>query len=65
MKMKQKTRKSAAKRFKITKTGKVLHRGHGMRHHISNKSKSRMRSLKQVKQLKGRFAKKIKKMLAL
>ncbi|OGK16831.1 hypothetical protein A2690_03595 [Candidatus Roizmanbacteria bacterium RIFCSPHIGHO2_01_FULL_39_12b] len=64
MKTKQRTRKSAAKRFKITKTGKVLHRGHGMRHHITNKSKSRMRSLKQVKKIKGRFAKKIKRMMA-
>ena len=65
MKIKQKTRKSAAKRFKVTKNCKVLHRGHGMRHHISAKSKSRMRSLKQVKQLTGKFARKIKKMLAL
>ncbi len=64
MKIKQRTRKSALKRFRVTKTGKVLHRGHGMRHHIAAKSKSRMRSLKQVKKITGTFAIKIKRMLA-
>lgn len=60
---KQKTRKAAVKRFKITSTGKLLHRGQGMRHLISNKSKKRMRHLKAVKIVKGVFAKKIKRML--
>ena len=63
MKTKHKTRKSASKRFIITKNGKVLHRGHGLRHLISNKSKRRMRSLKQMKLLIGRGARNIKKMI--
>lgn len=64
MKIKQKVRKGVVKRFKVTKNGKVLHRGHGLRHHISAKSKSNMRSLKKVKKITGIFARKIKKMLA-
>lgn len=40
---KQKTRKVVKKRFKITKTGKVMHRRHGARHLRRKKSKSRQR----------------------
>lgn len=64
-KVKQKTRKSAVKRFKVTKTGKLLHRGHGMRHLRSKKSKKRIRSLKQPKELTGVNRKKVKRMLAI
>ncbi len=60
---KQKTRKSAAKRFKITKSGKLLHRSHYQRHLRSKKSKKHIRSLKMMKQVTGRYEKKIKKML--
>lgn len=38
-----KTRKIAVKRFKITKTGKVIHRTKGARHIRRTKSKSRQR----------------------
>ncbi len=62
---KHKTRKSAAKRFKVTKSGKVLHRSQQLRHLRSEKSKSRIRRLKQLKQVTGTFEKKIKKMLAI
>lgn len=41
--MKLKTKKIASKRFKITKTGKVMHRVQGARHIRRNKSKSRQR----------------------
>lgn len=41
---KVKTRKIVAKRFKITKTGKVLHRIQGQRHLRRNKSKSKQRN---------------------
>ncbi|OGK57385.1 50S ribosomal protein L35 [Candidatus Roizmanbacteria bacterium RIFCSPLOWO2_02_FULL_38_10] len=58
-----KTRKSAIKRFKITKKGKLLHRSLGRRHLKSNKSKKRLRSLKTIKVLQGRTAKKVKKMM--
>lgn len=60
---KQKTRKSALKRFKVSKTGKVLHRSCGARHLRSQKSKKQLRHLKQIKQIKGVFATKVKRML--
>lgn len=61
--MKTKTRKSANKRFKVTKTGKVLfaHQYHG--HLKKNKSKKRLRRQQEPGQLVGLFAKKIKRML--
>ncbi len=64
-KQKHKTKKSAAKRFKVTKTGKVLHRSKGLRHLRANKSKRRIRRLKQMKEVFGRYRKKILKMLGL
>jgi large subunit ribosomal protein L35 len=60
---KQKTRKSALKRFKITKTGKVLHRSQGARHLKGNKSQKQLRRLRVMKNMEGVFKKKIKKML--
>ncbi len=60
---KQKTRKSVAKRFKITKTGKVIRRGSFGRHLNAKKRKKRQRRQKVPKQLKGRMAIKIKKAL--
>lgn len=61
---KQKTRKSAAKRFRLTKTGKVL-RGHQHSSHLKRKkSKSQKRRTKKLTELRGRFKRKIKKMLA-
>lgn len=41
--MKLKTKKIVAKRFKVTKTGKILHRVQGRRHLRRKKSKSRQR----------------------
>ncbi len=60
---KHRTHKSAARRFKITAGGKVLHRSHKLRHLRSAKSKRQIRSLKQMKEIEGVFATKIKKML--
>jgi large subunit ribosomal protein L35 len=60
---KQKTRKSVLKRFKVTKTGKVMRRGSGGRHLNAKKSKKRRRRQKVTKQLTGRMAIKIKKTL--
>jgi large subunit ribosomal protein L35 len=40
---KMKTKKIVVKRFKITKTGKIMHRVQGARHLRRNKSKSRQR----------------------
>ena len=64
VKTKQRTHKGASKRFKITASGKVLHRRHGARHLISNKSKSAVRRLRRMSEVEGAFAKKIKKLLA-
>ncbi len=45
MSNKLKTRSSAAKRFKVTATGKILHKKAGMRHNLGKKSGSRKRRL--------------------
>lgn len=58
-----KTRKSIAKRIKITKTGKVLFRGSHVRHLRRKKNKGQVRNQKIPKQLKGAWKKKVKKML--
>lgn len=42
---KAKTRKSVAKRFKVTGTGKLLRRKQGKRHILQKKSSKRKRSL--------------------
>jgi large subunit ribosomal protein L35 len=65
MKVKQKTHKGAAKRFKITKTGKVMHRSIKLRHLRNVKGKRTTRRLKLMKQLKGKFAVKMKKLLGI
>ena len=62
-KAKVRTHKGAAKRFKITKNGKVLHRSHYLRHLRHNKSKKQVRRLKTVKQTVGEFAKKVRKLM--
>lgn len=62
---KQKTRKGAAKRFKITGTGKVLRRAQNMRHLRRHKSKRAIRAYRNPIEVKGKFAKKIKQMLGL
>jgi len=62
-KAKQKTRKSAAKRFRLTKTGKLLHRSQNLKHLRSGKSKSQIRRLKRMKPVFGTMRRKIIKML--
>ena len=44
-KMKLKTHRGAAKRFKITSTGKLMRRHSGMRHLLGTKKPRRMRKL--------------------
>ena len=61
--MKQKTRKSLARRVKVTKTGKVLIRTQNMRHLRRKKSKSQIRRMKRMKTLEGKLRKKVLKML--
>lgn len=59
-----KTKKIVRKRFKITKTGKVLHRAKGARHLRSKKSKSRQRRQDAPKELvNARFVRVVKRYL--
>ncbi|MEK7112259.1 MAG: bL35 family ribosomal protein [Patescibacteria group bacterium] len=58
---KQKSRKSVLRRFRITKSGKVLRRQAFRRHLKASKSKKRLKNLKRTIELKGHFAKRIKK----
>jgi large subunit ribosomal protein L35 len=60
-----KPRKSIAKRFKITKTGKVLRRTQNMRHIRRRKSKKAARSYRIPKVVTGEMARKIKRMLGM
>jgi large subunit ribosomal protein L35 len=60
---KLKTRKSAAKRFKITASGKVLF-SHQMKRHLRRKkSAGNLRKKAIPGQMTGKFAKKIKMMI--
>ena len=64
-KNKKKTRSGVAKRFKITPTGKVLRRSQNMRHRRRIKSKKAIRAYRKPKEVTGKFARKIKRMLGL
>lgn len=50
---KQKTHRGAAKRFRVTRTGKVLHRSNNRAHLLGKKSASRKRRLAGMKALKA------------
>ena len=58
-----KTRKSLTKRFKITKTGKVLRRATGQNHFRAKKSGKQIRQKRKWVQLSDPLAKKVKKLL--
>lgn len=60
---KQKTIKSISKRFKLTKTGKVLRRKLGRSHLKTNKQKKTIRRSKLFSEVTGKIAKKLKKIL--
>ncbi|QQS39559.1 50S ribosomal protein L35 [Candidatus Woesebacteria bacterium] len=63
MKIKQKTRKSLTKRFKVTKNGKVLRR-QGFSGHLNvKKSKSKKRRLKRIIHTNKFHSRKIRKAL--
>jgi large subunit ribosomal protein L35 len=61
--MKKKIKRSVSRRFKITKTGKVMFAHQYGGHLKINKSASRKRRQKEPGQLSPVFAKKIKQML--
>ncbi len=59
--MSKKTNKSAEKRFKVTKSGKVLHRKGPKNHYRGKKSGDQIRRARSRKELSNTQAKKIKK----
>lgn len=58
-----KTRKSITKRFKITKTGKILRRPTGLNHYRAKKSGKKIRQSRKMIRLSKSEAKKIKRLL--
>lgn len=62
---KQKTKKSAAKRFKITSTGKVLRRVGFSRHLRRHKSAAQLRRYRKNQLVTGRIARRVKRLIAI
>jgi len=60
---KLKTNKSAKKRFKLTKKGKLKGFKPGRRHLLTSKSSGRKRGLRKAVVIKGKIAKITKKLL--
>ncbi len=58
-----KTRKSLTKRFKLTKTGKLLRRATGQDHFRAKKSRKKIRQSRKWVKVSKPEAKKIKKLL--
>ena len=63
-KIKQKTRKAVAKRFKKTKRGKLLHSSTGRGHLLSAKTRKRKRHLRAGNVISGMQAKKLAILIA-
>lgn len=61
---KQKTHKGAKKRFRVTATGKVMHRQAGTSHLLSRMSQKRKRNLRGTAALHEADAKRVKACLA-
>ena len=60
---KLKTHRGAAKRFKITATGKILRMHSGKRHLLGTKASNRMRRLKKLTEVHPADAPKVRRML--
>lgn len=60
---KMKTHRGAAKRFKVTSTGKVLRMHSGKRHLLGTKAAKRMRRLKKLTRVSPADAKNVRAML--
>ena len=60
---KNKTRKALAKRFRVTRKGKVVHNKAGKSHLQSGKSADRRRGLRQKTTLSKGEARKVKKVM--
>jgi large subunit ribosomal protein L35 len=61
--VKRKTSKSAAKRFKVTGTGKIMRRHSHARHILTKKSRKRVRKLVDSAMVSKADRKRVKKML--
>jgi large subunit ribosomal protein L35 len=61
--VKRKTSKSAAKRFKVTGTGKIMRRHSHARHILTKKSRKRVRQLVDSAQVSKSDDKRVRKML--
>ena len=61
--MKRKTSKSAAKRFKVTGTGKIMRRHSHARHILTKKSRKRVRKLVDSAVVSKADSKRVKRML--
>ena len=64
-KYKQKTRKSASARFKVTGTGKLMRRHQNSRHLRRKKSKKTIRKYRLLTEVTGKYSKKVKQMLGI
>ncbi|HOV13562.1 MAG TPA: 50S ribosomal protein L35 [Spirochaetota bacterium] len=62
-KIKVKSKRSAAKRFKVTKNGKVTYPKQGRRHLLTGKTSKRKRQLRSGDTLKECEAKRVRKLL--
>lgn len=60
---KQKTHRGAAKRFKVSASGKVLRSQSGMNHILTKKSQKRKRKLSKITKVSPAFESTIKKLL--
>jgi large subunit ribosomal protein L35 len=60
---KLKTKQKAAKRFRITKRGKVLAKGTGRRHLLGDKTRKSKRHMRKVRPLTGQPAQNIRRQL--
>ena len=60
---KQKTRRSAAKRYKVTPRGKVRYKKQGLRHILTKKNRKRKRQLRKAGFLDHTEEKRAKKLL--
>ena len=59
----KKTRKSVTKRFKVTKTGKVMRRAIGLNHYLSKNTGKKTRQNRRWIELPKVEARKIKKLM--
>lgn len=62
---KLKTKRAAAKRFKITKTGKILRAKTGHSHLLSKKEMKRKRRLRKIDQVHESMVRKVKRVLGI